>query len=102
MSMATARVCPSPEPAAGHRGCAAPSQFGELGSKGAGCHPAGRPCPELTLLSAAPQLPVVSVVRDAESQLLPDVGAVVTCKVGRWSALRSMADLTAFAFSALC
>ncbi|KAM9612180.1 exosome complex component CSL4 isoform 2-T2 [Morphnus guianensis] len=26
-------------------------------------------------------LPVVSVVRDAESQLLPDVGAVVTCKV---------------------
>ncbi|NXJ70041.1 EXOS1 protein, partial [Rostratula benghalensis] len=27
-------------------------------------------------------LPVVSVVRDAESQLLPDVGAVVTCKVG--------------------
>ncbi|KAK1189956.1 EXOS1 protein, partial [Pygoscelis papua] len=25
--------------------------------------------------------PVVSVVRDAESQLLPDVGAVVTCKV---------------------
>ncbi|NWR81852.1 EXOS1 protein, partial [Centropus bengalensis] len=28
------------------------------------------------------QLPVVSVVRDAESQLLPDVGDVVTCKVG--------------------
>ncbi|NXA42302.1 EXOS1 protein, partial [Eudromia elegans] len=27
------------------------------------------------------QLPVVSVARDAESQLLPDVGAVVTCKV---------------------
>ncbi|EMP27915.1 Exosome complex component CSL4 [Chelonia mydas] len=27
------------------------------------------------------QLPVVSVVRDAESQLLPDVGAIVTCKV---------------------
>ncbi|KAM6415673.1 exosome complex component CSL4 isoform 2-T2 [Rhynochetos jubatus] len=26
-------------------------------------------------------LPVVSVVRDAECQLLPDVGAVVTCKV---------------------
>ncbi|KAM6329911.1 exosome complex component CSL4 isoform 1-T1 [Podargus strigoides] len=26
-------------------------------------------------------LPVVSVVRDIESQLLPDVGAVVTCKV---------------------
>ncbi|KAM9379633.1 exosome complex component CSL4 [Phaethornis superciliosus] len=26
-------------------------------------------------------LPVVSVVRDAESQLLPDVGDVVTCKV---------------------
>ncbi|XP_044880563.1 exosome complex component CSL4 isoform X2 [Mauremys mutica] len=30
---------------------------------------------------AASQLPVVSVVRDAESQLLPDVGAIVTCKV---------------------
>lgn len=28
------------------------------------------------------QLPVVSVVRDAEAQLLPGVGAVVTCKVG--------------------
>ncbi|KAG6922303.1 exosome component 1, partial [Chelydra serpentina] len=26
-------------------------------------------------------LPVVSVVRDAESQFLPDVGAIVTCKV---------------------
>ncbi|NXY91945.1 EXOS1 protein, partial [Alcedo cyanopectus] len=26
-------------------------------------------------------LPIVSVVRDTESQLLPDVGAVVTCKV---------------------
>ncbi|KFQ91192.1 Exosome complex component CSL4, partial [Nipponia nippon] len=26
-------------------------------------------------------LPLVSVVRDAEAQLLPDVGAVVTCKV---------------------
>ncbi|XP_019358236.1 PREDICTED: exosome complex component CSL4 [Gavialis gangeticus] len=26
-------------------------------------------------------LPVVSVVRDAEAQLLPDVGAIVTCKV---------------------
>ncbi|XP_015722494.1 exosome complex component CSL4 [Coturnix japonica] len=26
-------------------------------------------------------LPVVSVVRDAEAQLLPDVGSVVTCKV---------------------
>lgn len=30
----------------------------------------------------ASQLPVVSVVRDAEAQLLPGVGAVVTCKVG--------------------
>ncbi|XP_029814426.1 exosome complex component CSL4, partial [Manacus vitellinus] len=29
----------------------------------------------------APQLPVVSVIRDSESQLLPNVGAVVTCKV---------------------
>ncbi|XP_035167741.1 exosome complex component CSL4 [Oxyura jamaicensis] len=28
-----------------------------------------------------PQVPVVSVLRDAEAQLLPDVGAVVTCKV---------------------
>ncbi|PKU28603.1 exosome complex component csl4 [Limosa lapponica baueri] len=45
-------------------------------------------------------LPVVSVVRDAESQLLPDVGAVVTCKVGGQSALGSMADLSAFVFSA--
>ncbi|XP_017581594.1 exosome complex component CSL4 isoform X1 [Corvus cornix cornix] len=27
------------------------------------------------------ELPVVSVVRDSESQLLPNVGAVVTCKV---------------------
>ncbi|XP_075773871.1 exosome complex component CSL4 [Pelodiscus sinensis] len=27
------------------------------------------------------ELPVVSVVRDVESQLLPDVGAIVTCKV---------------------
>ncbi|XP_014813775.1 PREDICTED: exosome complex component CSL4 [Calidris pugnax] len=41
-------------------------------------------------------LPVVSVVRDAESQLLPDVGAVVTCKVGGWRALGSMAALPAF------
>lgn len=45
-------------------------------------------CPELTLPSAVPQLPIVSVVRDAESQLLPDVGAVVTCKVGSRSALQ--------------
>lgn len=45
-------------------------------------------CPELTLPSAAPQLPVVSVVRDAEPQLLPDVGAVVTCKVGSQSVLQ--------------
>uniref|UniRef100_A0A674J993 Exosome component 1 n=2 Tax=Terrapene triunguis TaxID=2587831 RepID=A0A674J993_9SAUR len=37
--------------------------------------------PPLALLSAPVQLPVVSVVRDAESQLLPDVGAIVTCKV---------------------
>lgn len=59
--------CPSPEPAAQ-------------------AHPG--PCPGPTLVSAAPQLPVVSVVRDAESQLLPDVGAVVTCKVGPRSALR--------------
>lgn len=30
-----------------------------------------------------PQLPVISVVRETETQLLPDVGAIVTCKV--WS-----------------
>ncbi|KAL2769479.1 exosome complex component CSL4 isoform c, partial [Daubentonia madagascariensis] len=29
-------------------------------------------------------LPVVSVMRETESQLLPDVGAIVTCKVSRW------------------
>lgn len=29
---------------------------------------------------------MVSVVRDSESQLLPNVGVVVTCKVGHWSA----------------
>lgn len=34
----------------------------------------------LTILFS-PQLPVVSVMRETESQLLPDVGAVVTCKV---------------------
>lgn len=28
-----------------------------------------------------PQLPVISVVRETETQLLPDVGAIVTCKV---------------------
>nr|XP_014433887.1 exosome complex component CSL4 [Pelodiscus sinensis] len=33
------------------------------------------------LLSTPAQLPVVSVVRDVESQLLPNVGAIVTCKV---------------------
>lgn len=27
------------------------------------------------------QLPVISVVRETETQLLPDVGAIVTCKV---------------------
>ncbi|XP_030426424.1 exosome complex component CSL4 isoform X2 [Gopherus flavomarginatus] len=33
-------------------------------------------------------LPVVSVVRDAESQLLPDVGAIVTCKVEVYKSFR--------------
>uniref|UniRef100_A0A673MHX0 Exosome component 1 n=1 Tax=Sinocyclocheilus rhinocerous TaxID=307959 RepID=A0A673MHX0_9TELE len=27
------------------------------------------------------ELPVISVVRETEAQLLPDVGAIVTCKV---------------------
>lgn len=62
--------------------------------------PAHRPCPELTVLSAVLQLPVVSVVRDVESQLLPDVGAVVTCKVGHECA--PTANFTACALSAPC
>lgn len=62
--------------------------------------PAHRPCPHLTVMSAALQLPVVSVVRDAESQLLPDVGAVVTCKVGHKCA--ATANLAACVLSALC
>ena len=73
-----------------------PFPTGELGSDGVQpvpaslvlCDPTHGPCPKLILTSVALQLPVVSVVRDAESQLLPDVGAVVTCKVGHWSALR--------------
>uniref|UniRef100_A0A8C6ZIN3 Exosome component 1 n=1 Tax=Nothoprocta perdicaria TaxID=30464 RepID=A0A8C6ZIN3_NOTPE len=45
------------------------------------------PCPSSAASASpssrprAPQLPVVSVQREAEAQLLPDVGAVVTCKV---------------------
>ncbi|XP_041517907.1 exosome complex component CSL4 isoform X3 [Microtus oregoni] len=35
----------------------------------------------LTKTSENGALPVVSVMRETESQLLPDVGAVVTCKV---------------------
>lgn len=35
--------------------------------------------PEISL--CFPQLPVISVVRETETQLLPDVGAIVTCKV---------------------
>ncbi|XP_010713040.1 exosome complex component CSL4 [Meleagris gallopavo] len=51
-------------------------------------NPACRPCTKniglrdaLAPRVCASQLPVVSVVRDAEAQLLPGVGAVVTCKV---------------------
>ncbi|PNJ86843.1 EXOSC1 isoform 6, partial [Pongo abelii] len=33
-------------------------------------------------------LPVVSVVRETESQLLPDVGAIVTCKVEIYKSFR--------------
>ncbi|ERE79645.1 exosome complex component CSL4-like isoform 2 [Cricetulus griseus] len=35
----------------------------------------------LTKTSENGALPVVSVMRETESQLLPDVGAVVTCKI---------------------
>jgi exosome complex component CSL4 len=35
----------------------------------------------LTKTSENSALPVISVMRETESQLLPDVGAIVTCKV---------------------
>ena len=84
-----------------------PFPAGKLGSEGVQPVPAASLvlhdpvhglCPKLTLVSAVLQLPVMSVVRDAESQLLPDVGAMVTCKVG----CTAMANCTAFALSALC
>uniref|UniRef100_A0A8C8Z400 Exosome component 1 n=1 Tax=Prolemur simus TaxID=1328070 RepID=A0A8C8Z400_PROSS len=45
----------------------------------------------LTKSSENGSLPVVSVMRETESQLLPDVGAVVTCKV---SSINSQIHLT--------
>lgn len=59
----------------GERGAGAPGDTGLRGLRGG----RGRPRAERVCVS---QLPVVSVVRDAEAQLLPGVGAVVTCKVG--------------------
>uniref|UniRef100_A0A3P9BHC7 Exosome component 1 n=1 Tax=Maylandia zebra TaxID=106582 RepID=A0A3P9BHC7_9CICH len=34
------------------------------------------------------ELPVISVVRETETQLLPDVGAIVTCKVETYKSFR--------------
>uniref|UniRef100_W5KV12 Exosome component 1 n=1 Tax=Astyanax mexicanus TaxID=7994 RepID=W5KV12_ASTMX len=34
------------------------------------------------------ELPVISVVRETEAQLLPDVGAIVTCKVETYKSFR--------------
>ncbi|PKK17692.1 exosome component 1 [Columba livia] len=69
------RLCSAEEATAG-RGTSAGSgtytRHGFIFSSLAGC---------LEKRSEDSGLPVVSVVRDAESQLLPDVGAVVTCKV---------------------
>ncbi|XP_041493176.1 exosome complex component CSL4-like isoform X2 [Microtus oregoni] len=48
------------------------TQHGYIFSSLAGC---------LTKTSENGVLPVVSVMRETESQLLPDVGAVITCKV---------------------
>ncbi|CAH6956996.1 Exosome complex component CSL4 [Lemmus lemmus] len=42
----------------------------------------------LTKTSENGALPVVSVMRETESQLLPDVGAVVTCKVEIYKSFR--------------
>ncbi|KAM6185889.1 exosome complex component CSL4 isoform 4-T4 [Rhynchocyon petersi] len=42
----------------------------------------------LTKSSENGALPVVSVMRETESQLLPDVGAIVTCKVEIYKSFR--------------
>uniref|UniRef100_A0A8C5VKJ1 Exosome component 1 n=2 Tax=Strepsirrhini TaxID=376911 RepID=A0A8C5VKJ1_MICMU len=42
----------------------------------------------LTKSSENGSLPVVSVMRETESQLLPDVGAIVTCKVEIYKSFR--------------
>ncbi|XP_040848308.1 exosome complex component CSL4 isoform X4 [Ochotona curzoniae] len=42
----------------------------------------------LTKTSENGALPVVSVMRETESQLLPDVGAIVTCKVEIYKSFR--------------
>uniref|UniRef100_H0UVL6 Exosome component 1 n=1 Tax=Cavia porcellus TaxID=10141 RepID=H0UVL6_CAVPO len=42
----------------------------------------------LTKRSENGALPVVSVMRETESQLLPDVGAIVTCKVEIYKSFR--------------
>uniref|UniRef100_A0A4W5Q4Z0 Exosome component 1 n=1 Tax=Hucho hucho TaxID=62062 RepID=A0A4W5Q4Z0_9TELE len=39
------------------------------------------------------ELPVISVVRETEAQLLPDVGAIVTCKVRFGELLMSTTDV---------
>lgn len=44
-----------------------------------------------------PQLPVISVVRETETQLLPDVGAIVTCKV-RSESLQRINKVVVFGF----
>ncbi|KAM9612181.1 exosome complex component CSL4 isoform 3-T3 [Morphnus guianensis] len=72
------RLCSTEEATAGS---GTYTRHGFIFSSLAGCLEKRSEDSGLILPSAAPQLPVVSVVRDAESQLLPDVGAVVTCKV---------------------
>nr|XP_020033334.1 exosome complex component CSL4 isoform X2 [Castor canadensis] len=42
----------------------------------------------LTKTSENGALPVISVMRETESQLLPDVGAIVTCKVEIYKSFR--------------
>lgn len=44
-----------------------------------------------------PQLPVISVVRETETQLLPDVGAIVTCKV-RSESFQRISKVVVFGF----
>uniref|UniRef100_A0A5F9DGN3 Exosome complex component N-terminal domain-containing protein n=1 Tax=Oryctolagus cuniculus TaxID=9986 RepID=A0A5F9DGN3_RABIT len=51
------------------------TQHGYIFSSLAGC---------LTKTSENGVLPVVSVMREVESQLLPDVGSIVTCKVSKF------------------